>query len=86
VQGTVNLSDYDEPLKIYQKVKVRWGIVHTLIGRALSQIQDDWQKAEEDLKEAERICKELSFKPELSLIQKIYKERDPKEPHPLNFI
>lgn len=78
-------EDYSEPLKIYDNIGCKWGVVSTLIGRGLTQVVHNWPEAEKDLKRAEEICEGLSFEAELELIRKIYGERDPKEVHPLNF-
>lgn len=75
---------YEEAMEVFEKIESKWGIVHTLIGRALAQLKD-WEKAKEDLERAEKLCSEMSFNSESSLIARIHQERNPKELHELNF-
>jgi hypothetical protein len=59
-----------------------WGVLHTLIGRALArlQLQDD-SNAMRDLRDAKQLCLEISLYQELPLIE----NPNPQALHPLNF-
>lgn len=81
--GKPELSLYEEAIKKFEEIDSKWGIVHTLIGKALA--HKDWEKAKEELKKAEGVSLAMSFKSELGLIEKIRQERNPKELHELNF-
>lgn len=85
LRENVSIEDYTDSLDLYEEVGCKWGVVSTLIGRALTVGRDSWPKAEKDLRRAEEICKAQSFKPELELIRKIRCERNPEELHPINF-
>jgi tetratricopeptide (TPR) repeat protein len=84
LMGTADIQLFDDTLSVYRSKRVQSGIVHTLIGRALASL-DNWELAIQDLREAEHIAYLREFEPELALIQRIYKERNPYEVHPLNF-
>ena len=82
--GRATRTDYEIPYNTYNERNMKQCIVHVLIDRALCAI-GNWGVAQSDLDQAEIICNEKKYLPEIKLIQKIRKQRNKNEVHPLNF-
>lgn len=90
LEGAINNHLYNEACKIYKEINSTWGLVNVYIAKALASLRDENEREfvtyiskAEDLIETSSEGWQLSK--ERELINKIKKERDPYEKHPLIF-
>jgi ATP/maltotriose-dependent transcriptional regulator MalT len=85
LQGNDIPDGYTEVLQEYEVVGCTWGIIHSLIGRALFRSKTVEHDAKDDLTNALSLSPALEWPVENLLIVNLLDKIDPTEIHPLNF-
>lgn len=78
------LEEYDSISKAYQELGCQWGVIHSLVGRALAVLKRDGDPSSE-LNRAISLAPADNWPIEQSLLQRILARRDPQEVHLLIF-
>ncbi len=81
MNGISDIDLYDQAFSKYDKVNSKWGMIHTLIGKALAMSKEEELRNNPILKNAMNLSRSFNFQFEINYIDDIYTN----ENHPLCF-